>query len=106
IVCLSSGFMFAQKDTMSIVKEKDEREMIAPVAPIEFDPNAKWYNRFNIRGYAQVRYDRLFETNPNLGCEQCDKSWGNNGGFFLRRIRIIFFGQIHPRVYFYIQPDF
>ncbi len=106
IVCFSSGFMHAQKDTVSVMKEKNEREMIAPVAPIEFDPNAKWYNRFSIRGYAQVRYNRLFETNPNLGCDQCDKSWGNNGGFFLRRIRIIFYGQIHPRVYFYIQPDF
>jgi hypothetical protein len=46
------------------------------------------------------------ETNPDLGCEQCDKSWGGGNGFFFRRIRIIFFGQIHERVYFYIQPDF
>jgi len=53
-----------------------------------------------------VRYNRLLETNPNLGCDQCDRSWGNNGGFFLRRIRIIFFGQISKQVYFYIQPDF
>jgi hypothetical protein len=65
-----------------------------------------WYRKINIRGYAQVRYNRLFETNPQLGCDQCDKSWGGNNGFFFRRIRIIFFGQIHERVYFYIQPDF
>lgn len=53
-----------------------------------------------------MRYNRLGETNPDLRCEQCDQSWGRDGGFFLRRARIIFFGQIHPRVYFYIQPDF
>ncbi len=66
----------------------------------------KWYESIRIRGYAQLRYNGLFETNPDLGCEQCDKSWGGTGGFFFRRIRVIFFGQIHPRVYFYIQPDF
>lgn len=36
----------------------------------------KWYDNINIRGYAQIRYNKLFETNSNLGCEQCDKSWG------------------------------
>ena len=65
-----------------------------------------WYDKFAIRGYGQVRYNRLLETNPELKCEQCDKSWGENGGFFIRRLRIIFFGQISQRVYFYIQPDF
>lgn len=66
----------------------------------------KWSDNISIRGYAQVRYNRLFETNPDLGCEQCDKSWGDGGGFFLRRMRVIFYGQVHPRVYFYVQPDF
>jgi hypothetical protein len=65
-----------------------------------------WYENFQIRGYLQVRYNRLLETNPDLECEQCDKSWGDNKGFFIRRARIIFSGQISKRVYFYIQPDF
>lgn len=66
----------------------------------------KWYDKLSIRGYAQVRYNRLLETNPKLKCEQCDRSIGENGGFFLRRTRIIFSGQVHKNVYFYIQPDF
>ncbi len=66
----------------------------------------KWYDNFSIRGYAQVRYNRLLETNPDLTCEQCDKSWGNNNGFFIRRMRVILFGQLNERVYFYVQPDF
>lgn len=66
----------------------------------------EWFRKVNIRGYAQMRYNRLLETNPDLGCDQCDKSWGGNNGFYFRRIRIIFFGQIHDRVYVYIQPDF
>lgn len=66
----------------------------------------KWFESFSIRGYQQVRYNRLFETNDKLKCEQCDRSWGENGGFFIRRMRIIFYGQINKRVYFYVQPDF
>ena len=69
-------------------------------------PAKKWYESIQLRGYSQVRYNRLFETNEDLGCEQCDRSWGKNGGFFLRRVRLIFFGQVNERVYFYIQPDF
>lgn len=60
----------------------------------------------SIRGYAQVRYNGLGVSNPDLGCEQCDRSWGGNNGFFIRRTRLIFYGQVHPRVYFYLQPDF
>jgi hypothetical protein len=66
----------------------------------------KWYDSFSIRGYTQVRYNRLFETNENLSNEQGDRSWGKNGGFFIRRMRVIISGQINERVYFYIQPDF
>ena len=67
---------------------------------------SKWFDKVNVRGYAQVRYNRLLETNPLLKCEQCDRSWGEGGGFFMRRIRVIFYGQVSERVYFYIQPDF
>ncbi len=76
------------------------------IKPTTKSPTKKWFESFSIRGYAQARYNRLLETNENLGCEQCDRSWGKNGGFFLRRMRIIFYGQINKRVYFYIQPDF
>jgi hypothetical protein len=65
----------------------------------------KWYQSISLRGYTQVRYNRLLETNPKLKCDQCDKSWGENGGFFIRRIRLIFSGNVHDRVFMYIQPD-
>ncbi len=69
-------------------------------------PKKAWYESFSIRGYGQVRYNRLLETNDQLKCEQCDRSWGDNGGFFIRRARIIFGGYVHPQVYIYLQPDF
>jgi phosphate-selective porin len=65
-----------------------------------------WYDKVAVRGYMQTRYNRLLETNPKLKNDQGDKSIGENGGLFIRRMRIIFFGQIHERVYFYVQPDF
>lgn len=70
-------------------------------------PSAKpWFEKVSIRGYSQVRYNRLLETNPDLRCEQCDKSWGEDGGIFIRRLRVIIFGQISDRIYYYFQPDF
>jgi phosphate-selective porin len=65
-----------------------------------------WFENFSIRGYMQVRYNRLLETNENLKCEQCDRSVGKGGGFIIRRGRIILSGYIHNRIFFYIQPDF
>lgn len=66
----------------------------------------KWYENIRIRGYLQFRYNRIAETNQALRCEQCDRSWGNDGGFYFRRVRLVIFGQLTRRIYFYIQPDF
>jgi Phosphate-selective porin O and P len=76
------------------------------VKPTAAVPKKNWYETFSIRGYVQVRYNRLLETNENLKCEQCDRSWGSGGGFTIRRGRIIFSGNLTNNVYFYIQPDF
>lgn len=69
-------------------------------------PSKKWYESIQMRGYMQVRYNGLLQTNEDLTCEQCDRSWGGENDFFIRRMRLIFYGQVSPRVYFYIQPDF
>jgi len=66
----------------------------------------KWYDKIQLRGYAQIRYNGLLQTNEDLECEQCDKSWGGDNDFFIRRMRLIFYGQLSSRVYFYVQPDF
>jgi hypothetical protein len=76
------------------------------VAPEPVKPKVEWYKKINVRGYTQIRYNRLLETNNDLQCEQCDKSWGGAGGLFIRRARLVFYGQVHERVYIYIQPDF
>jgi phosphate-selective porin len=89
ITILISQFSFAQSDsTSNALISKD------------------WFNNIQFGGYVQARYNRLLETNPDLGCSQCDGTWGEGGGFSLRRVRLKFSGNVGKRVYFYIQPDF
>jgi hypothetical protein len=76
------------------------------IANTTVEKKSGWYEKISIRGYVQVRYNRLFETNPDLKSDQGDKSIGNFGGFFIRRNRLILSGQLSDHVYFYIQPDF
>ncbi len=77
-----NGFAQISKDSTIVKKE------VAKPLP------KKWFDTFSIRGYMQVRYNRLLENNPKLKCEQCDRSIGEGGGFFVRRMRIIFSGNV------------
>jgi hypothetical protein len=95
-VTTSFGAFARSTESDTLLLEKTESEKV----------QSPWYEKIQLRGYAQLRYNGLLETNPDLKCDQCDKSWGGDGGgFFFRRIRLVFSGQIHPQVYFYIQPD-
>ena len=105
LTSLGSGVVSAQERADSIIALPKDSIIVVEKKAEEPAPK-KWYESIAIRGYVQARYNRLLETNSKLGCEQCDRSWGDEGGFFIRRMRIIFFGQISKRVYFYIQPDF
>jgi hypothetical protein len=67
--------------------------------------NKPWYDRLTFRGYAQFRYNRLLETNEQLKCSTCDRSIGENGGFFLRRARLAITGEVNHHITISIQPD-
>lgn len=69
-------------------------------------PEKKWYDRLSIRGYAQLRYNRIGNPEPLLVNDQADKSIGDNRSLFLRRARIIFSGDVTDHLFVYIQPDF
>lgn len=92
LIALSSLPVFSQTGT----------EPAAAPAPAKKE---HWYDKLSFRGYTQLRYNRLGETNKDLRLNQ-DKSVGDKGGFFFRRGRIILSGDVHPRVYIYIQNDF
>lgn len=90
LVALSSLQLSAQADTTK------------KAAPAKKD---HWYDKLSFRGYTQIRYSRLGETNKDLKLNQ-DKSVGDKGGFLIRRGRVVLSGDVHPRVYVYIQNDF
>jgi hypothetical protein len=71
-----------------------------------------WYNKINIGGYTQMRYnvglggDRKPTPNQPALASTGDGSIGNDTGFFLRRARIKFSGDISDYVSLYMQIDF
>ncbi len=91
----------AQTDSPSI----EERLLKLEAAIVPPPSDKPWFDKISIRGYVQMRYNRLFESNEQLTCEQCDRSLGSNAQFFVRRARLVFSGNVHDQVYVYIQPD-
>jgi hypothetical protein len=79
---------------------REQREQPYKAAP------KRWFEKISVRGYLQFRENNLINTNKEYVCDQCDKSIGNDEGFFLRRMRIVFSGDISDHVSFYLQPDF
>ena len=76
----------------------------------------KWFNKISLRGYTQMRYnlgltgDRTISTagtdkHPELRSVG-DSSIKNGSNFSLRRVRLVFSGDINDYVSMYIQPDF
>jgi hypothetical protein len=92
--------------SLSAVGAEETSPRTGPEAPPAAPTKTHWYEKLSLRGYTQVRYNRLFESNERLLCEQCDRSLGTGNGFFLRRARLVVSGDVHERVYIYIQNDF
>jgi hypothetical protein len=120
LLIISTGVLQAQDTNKGAITKEVVRilDSINKVKAIEEKVKPKkeplWYDKISIRGYAQIRYNGLLSSNDKVSCEQCDRSWGttatgddvkSNNGLFIRRARIVFAGQIHPNVFFYIQPD-
>lgn len=72
------------------------------------DPNAKshWYDRIGIRGYSQFRMNRLYASSDELKNDLVDRSLGPGSTFFIRRARIVLWGDVHEQLLIYLQPDF
>jgi phosphate-selective porin len=77
----------------------------APKAEVP-KPAPKWFEKYSFRGYTQIRDNRLYASNPQLSCEQCDKNLGNNTNISFRRARFILSGDVNDRISIYFQPDF
>ncbi len=77
----------------------------------EKDKNAeKWFNKINVRGYTQLRYNQKLSGDDIQGDPQLksvgDGSIGDNSSFSLRRVRLVFSGDMNDYISLYLQPDF
>jgi hypothetical protein len=75
------------------------------------DKNAeKWFNKINMRGYTQLRYNQPISGDRVSGDPELrsvgDSGIKNNSNFSLRRVRLVFSGDINDHVFLYLQPDF
>lgn len=84
----------------------------SPEAASALDPvpisERPWHERIHIRGYSQIRHNRIptLRQNDDLINLQGDRSIGGGNGFLIRRARLILFGDVHEHLAIYLQPDF
>jgi hypothetical protein len=74
----------------------------------EADEETQWYDKIQLRGYAQFRYNHVTHFDPGSAPAQhaSDSSIEENNEFLIRRARLIFYGDITDHLYVYVQPDF
>ena len=66
----------------------------------------KWYEKYTFRGYVQVRDNRVYTSNKNLTCPQCDSAMGGNTNFSLRRARLVITGDVNEHINLFFQTEF
>lgn len=84
-----------------------EQTYVDAVEPQPSKPK-KWFEKLSLRGYAQFRInDEMFLRDGSAPAQYVgDRSIGDNQNFLVRRARVIISGDVHERLYVYLQPDF
>lgn len=90
----------------SAMAQGTAQDSLKKTSPAATHSPSKWYDKISIKGYSQFRYNRLLETNQDLKCEQCDKGIGKNQTFEFRRARLVLSGNVHERLFLYLQFDY
>lgn len=105
---------FAHDPEIGIIREQTSSTMSLlevpkdPSKPAEAPKPKKWYDKLSIRGYAQFRINEVNHLEQGSAPAHYigDRSLADNQSFLIRRARIIISGDVHERVYVYLQPDF
>jgi hypothetical protein len=74
--------------------------------PKEDKKDTPWYEKFTIRGYAQLRYNRIYATDDDFKNDLGDKNIALGNGFSLRRARLVVSGDVAPFLAVYLQAEF
>ncbi len=86
----------------------------AVLASSQAEPAASkpWYERLQLRGYTQLRYNGVLDgdTTAPAGVSRLrsvhDSSINEDGGFSLRRVRLVLQGNVTDDIELYLQHDF
>ena len=104
---------FAHDPEIGIVREQTSSTSLLMEAPKDpSKPEApkpkKWFDKLSIRGYAQFRINEETHREDGSATAQYvgDRSLADNQNFLIRRARVIISGDVHERLYVYLQPDF
>ncbi len=104
---------FAHDPEIGIIREQTSSTsslMEAPKDPSkpEAPKPKKWFDKLSIRGYAQFRLNEETHREDGSATAQYvgDRSLADNQNFLIRRARVIISGDVHERLYVYLQPDF
>ncbi len=104
---------FAHDPEIGIIREQTSStssllEMPKDPSKPEAPKPKKWFDKLSIRGYAQFRINEVTHMEDGSARPQYvgDRSLADNQSFLIRRARVIISGDVHERVYVYLQPDF
>ncbi|ABE49069.1 porin [Methylobacillus flagellatus] len=86
-------------------RELEEKLDKIAMAPAPKPAKKNWAETMKVRGYMQIRSNPIIGGDKDIS-HQADRSIGDNNNFLIRRMRLIFFGDIGERLSYYIQPDF
>ena len=100
------------KDKEAAAEKKEEeakkKEEEAAKKAADAKKDKKWFEKYTIRGYAQVRYNEVLSREDSSAAPQYvgDRSVAEDQTFFLRRARLIISGDVSDHMAIYLQPDF
>jgi hypothetical protein len=94
-----------KKEKEAAEKKKDDE---AKKKAADAKKEKKWYEKYTIRGYAQVRYNEILTREDGSAPPQYvgDRSVSEDQTFLLRRARLIISGDVSEHMAIYFQPDF
>ncbi|MBB5761548.1 porin [Methylorubrum rhodesianum] len=71
-----------------------------------------WFERLSLRGYTQLRWNEFLSGDDTAPAGRSrlrsvhDSGISDRNNFTFRRVRLVLQGDIHERVFIYLQPDF
>ncbi|MFV0623156.1 porin [Sphingomonas sp. ac-8] len=108
------AFTAAAEPVVTPAARPDETTAAAiPVSAAPETPASRpWFERLQLRGYTQLRYNGILsgDTSAPDGLSRLrsvhDSSINEDGGFSLRRVRLVLQGEVTDNIELYLQHDF